>query len=74
MCVCFQKVVEAKNEGKDAAAAEVVEKAAAAVEGGGKKAEPSMTVVLKLDLHCEGCSKKVRRSVSHLEGSISDLI
>lgn len=59
-CVCFQKV-ETKNEGKHAAAA--------AAEGGAKKAEPSMTVVLKLDLHCEGCSKKVRRSVSHLEGN-----
>ncbi|GFP90778.1 copper transport protein atx1, partial [Phtheirospermum japonicum] len=40
-----------------------------AVAGGGEKKEIGpITVVLKLDLHCEGCSKKVRRSINHLEG------
>ncbi|KAG8374218.1 hypothetical protein BUALT_Bualt11G0108200 [Buddleja alternifolia] len=39
-----------------------------AADGGGKKDEAPITVVLKLDLHCEGCAKKVRRSVTHLEG------
>ncbi|KAH6798816.1 hypothetical protein C2S51_035300 [Perilla frutescens var. frutescens] len=60
--------VEANNEGDKNAAAEGVVKAAVAAEGGGKKEETPMTVVMKLDLHCEGCAKKVRRSVSHLEG------
>ncbi|KAL3628482.1 hypothetical protein CASFOL_027528 [Castilleja foliolosa] len=43
-------------------------KAATAVEGGGKKDEGPITAVLKLDLHCEGCAKKVKRAVSHFEG------
>lgn len=37
-------------------------------DGGGKKDDGLATVVLKLDLHCEGCAKKVKRSVSHFEG------
>ncbi|XP_073269167.1 heavy metal-associated isoprenylated plant protein 6-like [Primulina huaijiensis] len=37
-------------------------------DGGGKKEEGPNTVVLKLDLHCEGCAKKVRRYVNHFEG------
>ncbi|XP_073298617.1 heavy metal-associated isoprenylated plant protein 3-like [Primulina huaijiensis] len=37
-------------------------------DGGGKKDNGPATVVLKLDLHCEGCAKKVKRSVSHFEG------
>nr|GEU78530.1 heavy metal-associated domain, HMA [Tanacetum cinerariifolium] len=28
----------------------------------------SVTVVLKLDLHCEGCAKKVKSSIRHFEG------
>ncbi|KZV26180.1 hypothetical protein F511_06347 [Dorcoceras hygrometricum] len=47
---------EKKNEGEKKA------------EGGGKKDGGSTTVVLKLDLHCEGCANKVKRSVSHFEG------
>lgn len=43
-----------------------------AADGGGKKDDGAATVVLKLDLHCEGCAKKVRRSISHLEGNNSD--
>ncbi|KAL6534151.1 hypothetical protein OROHE_013076 [Orobanche hederae] len=39
-----------------------------AAEDGGKKNEEAITAVLKLDLHCEGCAKKVRRAVSHFEG------
>lgn len=55
--VCFQKVAE-KNEGGKKAAA----------EGGEEKKVGPITVVLKLDLHCQGCAKKVRRSVAHLQG------
>ncbi|KAL8504450.1 hypothetical protein ACS0TY_015860 [Phlomoides rotata] len=39
-----------------------------ATDGMEKKQDEPMTVVLKLDLHCEGCAKKVRRSISQLEG------
>ncbi|KAH6806011.1 hypothetical protein C2S51_030842 [Perilla frutescens var. frutescens] len=39
-----------------------------AADGGGKKEEGPMAVVLKLDLHCEGCAKKVKRAISHFEG------
>lgn len=56
-----------KDDGGKKAAAEGGEKKAAEV--GGKKDEGPTTVVLKLDLHCEGCAKKVRRAVSHFEGT-----
>ncbi|XP_004249483.1 heavy metal-associated isoprenylated plant protein 3 [Solanum lycopersicum] len=40
--------------------------------GGGKNADDNSggiaTILLKLDLHCEGCAQKVRRSVRHFEG------
>ncbi|KAL1566015.1 heavy metal-associated isoprenylated plant protein 6-like [Salvia divinorum] len=57
--------VEKKNEGEKAAA-EGVEKAAAG--GGGERKEAPTAVVLKMDLHCQGCAKKVRRSISNLPG------
>lgn len=41
---------------------------AAAADTGGKKEEGPITAGLKLDLHCEGCAKKVRRSVNQFEG------
>ncbi|EYU38559.1 hypothetical protein MIMGU_mgv1a007857mg [Erythranthe guttata] len=47
------------------------EKVAAAADGGGMKEDgpaPPVTVVLKVDLHCEGCAKKVRRFITQLEG------
>ncbi|KAL7618276.1 hypothetical protein Lser_V15G02035 [Lactuca serriola] len=38
-------------------------------EGGAKKSDAgSTTVVLKLDLHCDGCAKKVTKSIRHFEG------
>ncbi|KAL2487365.1 Heavy metal transport/detoxification superfamily protein [Abeliophyllum distichum] len=40
----------------------------AAADRGGKKEDGPITAVLKLDLHCEGCAKKVSRSVRHFEG------
>ncbi|CAA0830311.1 Heavy metal transport/detoxification superfamily protein [Striga hermonthica] len=39
-----------------------------AADGGGKKVDGPITAVLGLDLHCEGCAKKVKRAVSHFEG------
>ncbi|KAH0720734.1 hypothetical protein KY290_006807 [Solanum tuberosum] len=35
-------------------------------EGGDKKSDDS--IVLKLDLHCEGCAQKVRRFIRHTHG------
>jgi len=35
--------------------------------GGGAGAGPT-TVVLKVDLHCEGCAQKVKRSLKHIKG------
>ncbi|XP_038978193.1 heavy metal-associated isoprenylated plant protein 3-like [Phoenix dactylifera] len=37
-------------------------------DGGGKKEEGPAAVVLKVDMHCEGCAKKIKRSVKGLEG------
>ncbi|KAL8135940.1 hypothetical protein AgCh_010527 [Apium graveolens] len=34
----------------------------------GEKKGDAITVVLKIDLHCEGCAKKVQSSVKHFEG------
>ncbi|KAL8526116.1 hypothetical protein ACS0TY_015370 [Phlomoides rotata] len=53
---------------KKAAPAEGGEKKAAPAEAGGKKDQGPVIAVLKLELHCEGCAKKVRRAVSHFEG------
>lgn len=36
------------------------------VEGAEKKNESS--IVLKLDLHCEGCAQKLRRFIRHTHG------
>ncbi|KAL3646795.1 hypothetical protein CASFOL_009339 [Castilleja foliolosa] len=57
---------ETKNEGEKKIVADGGVKAAAS--GGEMKEMGPITVVLKLDLHCEGCAKKVRRSINHLEG------
>eukprot|EP00268_Persea_americana_P029360 TRINITY_DN283_c0_g1_i3.p1 TRINITY_DN283_c0_g1~~TRINITY_DN283_c0_g1_i3.p1 ORF type:complete len:288 (+),score=85.99 TRINITY_DN283_c0_g1_i3:410-1273(+) len=35
---------------------------------GGKKEEGPITVVLKVDMHCEGCAKKVKRAVKGFDG------
>ncbi|KAI3852681.1 hypothetical protein MKX03_014003 [Papaver bracteatum] len=37
-------------------------------DGGAKKDDGIVTVVLKIDMHCEGCAKKVKKSVRHFEG------
>ncbi|GER36852.1 heavy metal transport/detoxification superfamily protein [Striga asiatica] len=59
---------EMKGEGEKKPAVDGGEKEAAAANGGEKKEAEPLTVVLKLDLHCEGCAKKVSRSISHLQG------
>lgn len=40
-------------------------------DGEKKGGATPITVVLKIDLHCEGCAKKVRRSVERFEGKKS---
>lgn len=52
-----QQVEGAKNDGEKKVA-----------EEGPKKDGGSVTVVLKMDLHCDGCAKKVRRSIRNYEG------
>ncbi|KAI4300315.1 hypothetical protein L6164_033707 [Bauhinia variegata] len=37
-------------------------------DGGAKKDDGPAPVVLKLDMHCEGCIKKIKRAVRHTEG------
>ncbi|KAK4730910.1 hypothetical protein R3W88_023898 [Solanum pinnatisectum] len=44
------------------------EKKSGAVDAAGKKEVGPTAIVLKLDLHCEGCAKKVKRSIRHFEG------
>ena len=59
-CSLFQKDGEKKVEAPEKKAA----------DAGGKKEEAGpIAVVMKLDLHCEGCAKKVKRSVSHFQGT-----
>ncbi|GFY83990.1 heavy metal transport/detoxification superfamily protein [Actinidia rufa] len=36
--------------------------------GAGKKDDSPITVVFKLDMHCEGCAKKIKRAVRHFTG------
>ncbi|XP_055812123.1 heavy metal-associated isoprenylated plant protein 6-like [Solanum dulcamara] len=58
------------GEKKEETKTEVTEKKndAGGDAGGGKKDVGPTAIVLKLDLHCEGCAKKVKRSIRHLEG------
>ncbi|KAL6277637.1 hypothetical protein ACE6H2_021238 [Prunus campanulata] len=54
-----EKKEDAKNEG---------EKKPAAADAGAKKDDGSLTVVLKTDMHCEGCAKKIKRAVKNFPG------
>lgn len=54
----WQKKEGAKNEGEKKAGA----------DAGAKKDDGMTTVVLKLDMHCEGCAKKVKRAVRSFDG------
>lgn len=40
-------------------------------ESGAKQNDEPVPVVLKLDMHCEGCVKKINRAVRHFEGTRS---
>ncbi|XP_059667598.1 heavy metal-associated isoprenylated plant protein 3-like [Cornus florida] len=56
---------------KDAAKGDGEKKADAGgkkADAGGKKDDGPVTVVLKVDLHCEGCAKKAKRTVRHFDG------
>lgn len=55
-------VLSFKKDDKKKDAGEKKTKDAKKVESG------SSTVVLKLDLHCDGCAKKVKSSIRHFEG------
>ncbi|XP_061345764.1 heavy metal-associated isoprenylated plant protein 3-like [Gastrolobium bilobum] len=37
-------------------------------DGGAKKDDGPVPVVFKLDMHCEGCVKKIKRTVRHFDG------
>ncbi|PPD87123.1 hypothetical protein GOBAR_DD15936 [Gossypium barbadense] len=39
-----------------------------AADSGAKKDDGKVTVVYKIDMHCEGCAKKIKRSIKHYEG------
>ncbi|GAB2235774.1 hypothetical protein Droror1_Dr00026215 [Drosera rotundifolia] len=49
-------------------AAENKEEMKAAPKNNGGGGGGATAVVMKVDLHCEGCAKKVRRSIKHLDG------
>ncbi|XP_022742699.1 heavy metal-associated isoprenylated plant protein 6-like [Durio zibethinus] len=39
-----------------------------AADAGGKKDDGKVAAVYKIDMHCEGCAKKIKRSIKHYEG------
>ena len=41
-------------------------------DAGEKKAEGPVPTVFKIDLHCDGCAKKVRRYVRRFDGKKSE--
>jgi hypothetical protein len=41
---------------------------------GTKKDDSPVPVVYKLDLHCEGCVKKIKRTVRHVAGNLNDFM
>ncbi|KAL3536241.1 hypothetical protein ACH5RR_004702 [Cinchona calisaya] len=62
---------EKKNEGEKKSEPKSEGDKKAAADGGSKKDDGGQgqpTIVLKLDLHCEGCAKKVKRAIKHYDG------
>lgn len=41
-----------------------------AADAGVKKDDGVFISVYKMDIHCEGCAKKIRHAVRHLDGNI----
>ncbi|PPD70847.1 hypothetical protein GOBAR_DD32270 [Gossypium barbadense] len=39
-----------------------------AADSGAKQDDGKVTAVYKIDMHCEGCAKKIKRSIKHYEG------
>ncbi|XVE61670.1 hypothetical protein DITRI_Ditri06bG0058600 [Diplodiscus trichospermus] len=54
------------GEQKEGAKPEAEKKPAA--DAGTKKDDGKVTAVYKIDMHCEGCAKKIRRAIKHYEG------
>ncbi|KAK8563556.1 hypothetical protein V6N13_006245 [Hibiscus sabdariffa] len=52
--------------GEEAAKPEAGKKPAA--DAGAKKDDGNVTAVYKIDMHCEGCAKKIKRSIKHYQG------
>ncbi|XP_011018745.1 PREDICTED: uncharacterized protein LOC105121704 isoform X2 [Populus euphratica] len=67
-----QRVASEKEKEKTLMGAEKegakVEAKKPAADAGEKKDEAKVISVYKLDMHCEGCAKKIRHAVKHLEG------
>ncbi|PKI65117.1 hypothetical protein CRG98_014431 [Punica granatum] len=55
------EVEVAKNEGEK-------KDAAPTADAGAKKDDGNDIIVLKMDMHCEGCAKKIRRAIRNFEG------
>ncbi|KAK1409774.1 hypothetical protein QVD17_36303 [Tagetes erecta] len=62
---CSEIIIPSMGEKDDDTKKEAGEKKAA---DGKKPDSDHVTVVLKLELHCEGCAKKIKKSISHFEG------
>ncbi|KAK8561931.1 hypothetical protein V6N13_148930 [Hibiscus sabdariffa] len=54
------------GEQKEGAKPEAEKKPAA--DAGAKKDDGNVTAVYKIDMHCEGCAKKIKRSIKHYQG------
>ncbi|XVE76135.1 hypothetical protein DITRI_Ditri12bG0148900 [Diplodiscus trichospermus] len=54
------------GEQKEGAKPEAEKKPAS--DAGAKKDDGKVTAVYKIDMHCEGCAKKIKRSIKHYEG------
>ncbi|XP_023540630.1 heavy metal-associated isoprenylated plant protein 5-like isoform X2 [Cucurbita pepo subsp. pepo] len=62
-----------KPEGEKKPAAAVAPAAVPAVVDGGAKKEDggAITAIYKIDMHCEGCAKKIKRAVQHVKDVIT---
>ncbi|OIT28584.1 PREDICTED: heavy metal-associated isoprenylated plant protein 6-like [Nicotiana attenuata] len=63
-----EKKEETKAEGGEKKNDAGGDKKSGGEAAGGKKDDGPTAIILKLDLHCEGCAKKVKRSIRHFEG------